>query len=154
MVIRHFKDCLYIEHHQRTTKDKILLFQEKNHIALGPYGRGDKRNLFFSHVTVTGVLRDVTHVCAGLTAHWHRRLVKQAFDLSSHEFRVKRFSVFRSSVEGIRYLRFFYSQGREGGLRNTRRWLHKENNSVRRGRAIGHASKSGMIGFSPTEIHV
>jgi len=69
-------------------------------------------SLFYTRVT--GVLRDVTHVCAGLTAHWHRPLVKQAFDLSSHEFRVKRFYIFRSSVEGIHYLRFFfYSQGRK-----------------------------------------
>jgi hypothetical protein len=112
--------------------------------------------LFFSLsvITVTGVLRDVTHVCAGLTAHWYRRLVKQAFDLSSHEFRVKRFSVFRSSVEGINTLPSLFLFAREEGIRNTRRWLNKEKNAVGQGRAFGHASKSGMIGFSPTEIHV
>jgi hypothetical protein len=32
--------------------------------------------------------------------------------------------------------------------------LNKENNAVGQGRAFGHASKSGMIEFSPTGIHL
>jgi hypothetical protein len=101
---------------QDTTKDEHgikLCSSKEDHVALRSDGHvTGETHSSPSYITVTGALRDLTHVCTRFTLHWYRRLVKQSFDLSSHEFRVKRFSIFRSNEKGIYYFRLFYLQGR------------------------------------------